>query len=30
MLGGRGIEERVKRVYVWAEQNLHGPIVYSF
>ena len=30
MLGGRGIEERFKRMCVWAEQNLHGPIIYSF
>ncbi len=30
MLGGRGIEERFQRMCAWAEENLHGPIIYSF
>jgi hypothetical protein len=30
MLGGRGLEERFKRMCAWAEQHLHGPIIYSF
>lgn len=29
-LGGRGLDERFKRMCAWAEQHLHGPIIYSF
>ena len=30
MLAGHGLEEKFRRMCVWAEGSLHGPIIYSF